>query len=71
MQRGKTPPDNECPGYDNKQSNDEAPVMLKLWEKQSTPSLPSLPDLFLARVIAPDRVITMGQIELNRVIMSN
>ena len=27
---------------DTEQSNGEAPVMLELWEMQSTPSLPSL-----------------------------
>ena len=33
---------NECPDYDIKQSDGEAPVMLKLLEMQSTPSLPLL-----------------------------
>ena len=33
---------NECPGYDTKQSDDEAPVMLTLWGTRSTPLLPSL-----------------------------
>ena len=28
---------NECPGYYTKQSDGEAPVMLELWEMQSTP----------------------------------
>ena len=36
-------PPNECPGYDIKQSDGEVPVMLELWEMQSTPLLPSLP----------------------------
>ena len=34
---------NECPGYGTKQSDGEAPVILELWEMQSTPSFPSLP----------------------------
>ena len=42
LQRSKTPP-NECPGYDTKQSDSEAPVILELWGMLSTPSLPSLP----------------------------
>ena len=33
-------PLSKCPGYDTKQSDGESPVMMKLWEKQSTPSLP-------------------------------
>ena len=32
---------------------------------QSTPSLPSLPDLLWSVTVAPDRVLSMGQIELN------
>ena len=51
--------------YDTKQSDGEAPGM---W---STPSLPSLPDPHLPRVVAPDWVLSMGQIELNCVLMLN
>ena len=58
-QRSKT---NECSGYDMKQFDGEAPVMLKLWGMQSTPSLLLLPGLL--RVVAPDRVLYMVQIEL-------
>ena len=50
----------ECPGYDNKQSDSEAPVILELWGMQSTPSLPSLPGPCWLRVVAPDRVLPMG-----------
>ena len=53
---------NQCHWYDSKQPDDEAPVMLELWEMQSTPSLPSLPGPLLPKVVAPDRVITMGQL---------
>ena len=38
--RGVRPPSNKCPGYDTKQSDDEVPVMLRLWGMWSTPSLP-------------------------------
>ena len=34
---------NECPDYDIKQSDGEVPVMLELWWKRITPSLPLLP----------------------------
>ena len=42
LQRDKTPA-TKCFGYDTKQSDDEAPVMLELWGMWSTPLLPSLP----------------------------
>ena len=61
----------KCPGYDTKQSHGEAPVMLELWGMQSTPSLPLLPGLLWPRVVAPDRVLSMGQIELNCILMLN
>ncbi len=51
----------ECPWYDAKQSDGEAPVMLELWGMRSTPSFIS-PQW--SGVVAPDRVRSMGQIEL-------
>ena len=45
--------------------------MLEHWEMQSTPSLPLLPDPLWPRVVAPDRDLSMGQIELNCVLMLN
>ena len=69
LQSGKTrPPTNECLGYNTKQSNGEVPVMLELWGIQSTPSLP----LLLRPLwpgIAPDRALSMGQIDLNCLLM--
>ena len=56
---------NICLRYDTKQSDGEVPVLLELWEMQSIPSLPSLPGPLLPIVVAPGRVISMGQIELN------
>ena len=38
--------------------------MLELWKMQSTPSLPSLTDPLWLRVVALERVLSMGQIEL-------
>ena len=58
-------PSNECSGYDTKQSAGEVPVILELWEMQSSPSLPSLPGPFGPEVEVPDRVFSMGQISLN------
>ena len=43
----------------------EAPVMLELSEMWSTPLLLSLPGLLWPGVVAPDRVLSVGQIELN------
>ena len=44
LQKGKTPP-NECPAYDTKQSDGEAPVKLKFWGMRNSSLLPSLPGL--------------------------
>ena len=56
---------NACPKYDTKQSDGEVPVM------QSTPLIPSLPCPLRLEVVAPDRVLSMDQIELNSVLMLN
>ena len=37
----------------------------------STPLLPLLPDPLWPGVVTPDRVLSMGQIELNYVLMLN
>ena len=54
---------NESPGYHTKQSDGEFSIIL--WEMQSTPSLPSLSGPLWPRVVAPDKVLSMGQIKLN------
>ena len=54
----------KCSGYDTKQSDGETPVMLENWGMWSTPSLPSLPSPLWLGVVAPDRVLSMGQIEI-------
>ena len=56
---------NECPRHDTKQSDGEASVMLEIWGVWSTPSLPSLSGSLRLEVVASDRDLTMGQIELN------
>ena len=63
MQRGKTL-HNKCPVYDIKPSDSEAPVMLELWGMQSTSSMLSHPGPLTPRVVVPNRVLSMGQIEL-------
>ena len=50
---------NECPRYDVKQSDCEAPA-LDIWGMWSTILLPLLPSPFYSRMVAPD----MCQIEL-------
>ena len=69
LQWSKTPP--KCPGNDTKQSDGEVPVMVTLWGMQSNPSLPSLPGPLWPGVVAPDRVLSTGQIELNCLLMQN
>ena len=53
-------PPNECPEYDTIQSNGEVQVMLGLWGTWSTHSLPLLPGPLWPRMVAPDRVLSMG-----------
>ena len=62
---------NECPGYETKQSDGEVPVMLELWGMRSTPSLPSLPGPLWSGMVAPDRALSMDQIELNCILILN
>ena len=45
--------------------------MLKLWGMWNTPSLPSLLGSLGLGVVVPDRVLSMGQIELNCKLMLN
>ena len=40
-------------------------VMLELWGMRSTTSLPLIPGPLWPGVLAPDRVLSMGDIELN------
>ena len=45
--------------------------MLELWGMQSTPLFPLLPGSLWSGVVAADRVISIGQIELNCVPIVN
>ena len=65
LQRGKKL------SYDTKPSDGEASLMLELWGMQRTHLLPSLPGLLWPGVVAPDKVLSMGQIELNCILMLN
>ena len=62
---------NECPVFATIQSDGEASVMLELWEMQSSPLLPSLSGPLFLGIIAPDRLLRIGQIELKCVRMLN
>ena len=55
---------NECLWYDSIQSDGDVSVMLELWETQSIPSLQLILRPLCPRVLAPNRVLFMGQIEL-------
>ena len=46
-------------------------LMVELWGQQITPSLPSLSGPLWLRVVASDRFLSMGEIELNCVLMLN
>ena len=70
LQSGKVIP-NEWPSYDTKQSDGEVLGILEHWKMRSTPSLPLLPGPLRLGVVAPDRVLSMRQIELNCVLMLN
>ena len=45
--------------------------MQELWGAQSTSSLPLLPGQLRPGLVAPDRVLSKGQIELKSVLMQN
>ncbi len=54
--------DTDCiSGYDTKQYDGEVQIMLEFWGMRSTPSLPSLPGPLWPRVVAPDRLLSMGK----------
>ena len=54
---------NECPAYDTKKSDSEAPGMLELR------GMPSFSSPLWPRVVAPNWILSIGQIELNRVLI--
>ena len=60
---------NECPGYDIKHSDGEAPVILELWGMWCGPSLLSLPGPLCPGVVVPDRALSKGRIELFDIIL--
>ena len=54
---------NKCLVYDTKKSDDEV-MVLEIWGMWSTLLLPLLPSPLWPRVVALDRILSMGQIEL-------
>ena len=69
-QRGQTSPPSVLDMMLNN-LNCKAPVMLELWGMQSTLLLTSLPSPLWPSVVALDRVLSIGQIGLNCVLMLN
>ena len=69
--KGVPPPKKKCPGYETIHFDGEVSVMLELWGMWSKPSLPLLPGPLWPGMVAPDRAISMGQIELNCILMLN
>ena len=58
----RPPPPNKCSGYDIYQSDSEVPAW-ETWGMWCTPLLPLLPGPLWPGVIAPDKVLSMNQIE--------
>ena len=63
LSRGGVPPPNKCLAFDTKPPRGEAAVLefMRMW---STHSLPLLPSPLWPGVVAPDRALSMSQIEL-------
>ena len=57
-------PGEKCRDYDTKQPDNEDPVILEIWGMRCTPSLQSLLGLLWRRLVTPERVLSMRQIEL-------
>ena len=55
----------ESPGYDTKQSDGEATVMLELWGMLCTSLFPSLPGPLWSSVVVSDRALSTAKIEVN------
>ena len=66
LSRGENLPPNECPDYGAKQSDGQVPVMLELWGNTEYPFIVIAPRFTLTGVVAPDRVLSIDQIVLNR-----
>ena len=64
-------PGTECSGYDTKQSDDEVPVRLEFWGMRNTPALQSLQCQHLPKMEASNRILSMGRIKLNCILMQN
>ena len=55
---------NECPGYDTEQSDGGRSSNAGALGIRSTPTLPSLSGPLRPLVVAPDRILSMGQLEV-------
>ena len=65
------PPPQRVSWYDIKQSHDDVPVMLEFRGMQSTLTLPSLPGPLWPGGVAPNKLQSMGQIEVNCILLLN
>ena len=70
-QRDNTNPPRCVLHMTQKKTDGDIPVMLEHWKMRCIPSLPSLPGPLRPGVIAPDRVLSMDQIELNLILLLN
>ena len=51
--------------------NDEVPISLELWGVRSSPSLAPLPGPLWPGMVAPDRILSIGPIELKYILVLN
>ena len=68
---GLLSPPNVCPVYDTKQFVADVPIMQKLLGMQSTPLFPSVPVPLWPEMAETDRVLSLGKIGLNFVLLLN
>ena len=61
----------ECPVNDTKQSDGPIQLMLEYWRMEWTSSLPLLSGPLWSGVLASDKALSMGQIEINGLLMLN
>ena len=61
----------ESLGYNSRQFDGQAPVMVEIWGIRSTPLLTAPPGPPWLEVVALGRVLSLGQKELNCVLMLN
>ena len=72
MQQGKTTPTSSYEiGYETQKSDGEVQIMLEVLGIRTTPLFPSIPGQLRLGGAVPDYVFSLGQIELNCLLMLN